>query len=290
MRTSALSVLPLLLLLALGQDLAAANEIIYSAPSNNNPGSLQGELPLSKIGPVALPHGMVCFEKDELKVLAVPRWLFDRNLVLQGAIVRAEVVSDGNVSIIGGLVYFYSGDWLANLAKRNAYEVIHTMDGSTLRGRITGRSGSSFLILTSSGASTNVPFASIKSISAQRAFTFNIVAPSTNIARLQTSFNATAITLTQTRIPRRFLAHRQAILPVSTLAGTELAISNRTLATFVALDIMSLITPAIVTPLVLNSRTQQAGKNQLRRFAIQGQINSMRASQASMNANTGVTQ
>src|ERR1700733_7592879 len=88
---------------------AMAETIIYTAPAKDQPGKLAGELPIKRISSLLLPNGLVQLADDELKILAVPDWLFDRDVVLRGAIVRAEAATQQSGSIIGGLVYFYDG-------------------------------------------------------------------------------------------------------------------------------------------------------------------------------------
>src|SRR6516164_5570320 len=113
-------------LLALSPSAAIANTIDYIPPADSRGGELRGVFPLNKIGTLLLPRGLASFDDGELKILAVPRWLFDRNLVLKGAIVRAEVVSQQTNSVIGGLVFFYDGLWLSDLAKEDVPDVIDT--------------------------------------------------------------------------------------------------------------------------------------------------------------------
>jgi hypothetical protein len=59
-------------------------------------------------------------------------------------------------------------------------------------------------------------------------------------------------------------------VPKSNLPGADPGISKGTIGTFVALDIVNQVAPAIVIPLVLQHSTQQAAINAQRRF-ISGQ-------------------
>ena len=87
-----------------------------------------------------LPKG-AGFSGDELLIRAVPQWLFDRNIVLKGVIVRAEGAQQANGFLLAGLVLMLDGLWISNLSKASATESIDTMDGATWQGRIIGRTG-----------------------------------------------------------------------------------------------------------------------------------------------------
>lgn len=247
---------------------AIGNEVKYTAPGDYKPGGFSGQLPLGSLGSVFLPRGMVLLEGDEFKVLAVPQWLFDRNLVFRGAIVRAEAVSQANSSVVGGLVYFYDGQWLANLGGVDSIDVIETLNGVQERGHIVGRAGENFVFRREDGDTQNIEFTAIKSISSSRAFTFKIASPNIKLSPANTtvSFDSNLITLNSTRRPNVISSLRRPSVPVSKLPGTEKSISNRTLATFIALDIMTEMAPAIALPLVINKRNTRAAQNELSRF------------------------
>ena len=61
-----------------------ANSMTYTAPTSEQPGKFTGELPIARIGTLALPDGLVKFSDDEMLVEAVPEWLFDHEQVLGG--------------------------------------------------------------------------------------------------------------------------------------------------------------------------------------------------------------
>src|ERR1700721_2158951 len=67
---------------------ALANAVIYSAPSDNQNACFTGEVPLKQIGSLLLPKAVVQFKSTEVNILAVPDWLFDRSIVLSGALVK----------------------------------------------------------------------------------------------------------------------------------------------------------------------------------------------------------
>jgi hypothetical protein len=250
---------------------AWADTVTYTAPTKDQAGKLAGELPVQRISSILLPNGLVQLSDDELKILAVPDWLFDRDVVLRGAIVRAEAAAQQNGSVIGGLVYFYDGQWLTNLAATRAVDVIDTISGEEIRGRVMSRMGQAFAVKVESGGTRKVAFAEIKSISSPRAYTFNIPSSTSRLVPTDAaiSFDASSILLTPTPIAGKIIAAKKASLPKSTLPGTEPGISKSALATFIALDIINEIAPAIAIPLVLNRSTQAAALNEIHRVGVQ---------------------
>lgn len=261
-----------------------ANPISYTAPTKDQPGMFSGELPIGRIGAVLLPDGLVEFSGDELKVGAVPDWLFDRDVVVRGAIVRAEIVPQKTDSIVAGLVYFFDGPWLQYLGSLRSVDVVDTISGEQIRGRIVARVGQAFALNPEGGGDTRkINFMDIKSISSPRAFNFNIVAPTTRLAPTNSSlsFEATRIDFSSSSVSARLIASRKAFLPQSTLAGADPGISNRSIGMFVAMDIFMDVAPAIAIPLVLNKSTQQAARNEIKKTLLMMNV------QASSPSNSG---
>jgi hypothetical protein len=243
-----------------------ANSLTYTAPAGEQGGRFTGELPIARIGSVALPDGLVKFSDDEMLVEAVPDWLFDREQVLRAVIVRAEVASQQNTSVVAGLVFFLDGSWLPNLGPRRTVDEIVTNAGENILGRITGRSGQAFSVQPEQGGVRKVNFSEIRSIKSPRAFAFNIPTPSARLSPTDSSFafDSNMITLKPSTDQAR-IANAKARVPRSTLAGADPGVSDRAVNTFIALDIFSEIAPAIAIPLVLNPITQRHAIKQISR-------------------------
>jgi hypothetical protein len=246
---------------------ARANTVTFSPKE----GKFSGQLPLGRLGNLVLPRGVVSLKDDEIQILAVPPWLFDRVLVLRGAILRAESVTEPADTRVGGLVYFYDGQWLPNLSKAKASEEISTTDGGIVTGQITGRSDSALLIRKRDGDTQSVPFSQILTVKSPRAFRFNFNSQSVKLSPTDGSmfFDSNQITLSQLTPPRALALLSRPSVPPSNLPGTELALSNRAIATFVAIDLLVEALPAIVTPLVLNQHNLNAAEKTLKKFDLQ---------------------
>jgi hypothetical protein len=140
----------------------------YAAPTREEAGRFSGELPIVSIGAVRMPRGLVRFRDDELTVLAVPQWLFDRNVVLKGAIVETAII-DGKT--MQGLAYFFEGEWLESVVQSTGDDEIE-LGNTHVRGKILSRDGRSFVLKRSDGSTEKIAFRDIKSITSPKAFTF----------------------------------------------------------------------------------------------------------------------
>jgi hypothetical protein len=265
MRIDSALIISSLLQLTVAAGIALGNTITYSAPTATDPGKFSGELPIARIANVLLPEGLVNFSGDEVTVSAVPDWLFDHDTVLKGALVRAELQPAKGTSVVSGLVFFYEGQWLANLGPIRAIDVIDTNGGEQVRGRIVSRIGQAFAVQPNTGGVRKINFSDIKSISSPRAFTFNMQTPTTRLAPTDSSlsFDASNINFASSSLNGKVA--RKATLPQSNLPGSDKGIKNNELGTFIALDVLNEIAPAIVIPLVLNPSTQSAALNQISR-------------------------
>lgn len=247
---------------------AMAGTITFTSGVADQPGKFEGELPIKILGSLKLPSGAVVFQDGQIKVMAVPDWLFDRNVVLSGPLVRAEFAGQGNDSVIAGLAYFLEGEWLTNLASPRAVDVIETLSGERISGRILSSMGSAFAIKPNDGATRKIDFSAIKTINSARAFRFSI--PTRNVKILAPdngiSAEADTISFAPTFLRGGLIASRPTV-PKSTLPGAEPGISKGTIATFLALDFIVEVAPAIAIPLTLQHKTQEAALRQISLFS-----------------------
>lgn len=259
----------------------AANSFTYVLATNEHSGRFDGEVPIDRIGNLILPRGLALFSGDEVTIKAVPQWLFDRNVVLRGVIIRAEGASQSDGFVLGGLLLILDGMWSSNLAKVALEETVDTVDGASKHGKIVGRSGLDSLSFQAGGGKIeNIEFNKIKTITSPRAFTFNISADSVKISPEDKSmgFTAKALVLHSRQGRHTFGLFAQNHVPRSTLPGTEAGISKAALATFLSLDFMSTIAPAVSIPLVLNARNQRAAKNKIAETEFQNFASSLQSS------------
>jgi hypothetical protein len=244
-----------------------ANSLNYAAPTKEEAGRFSGELPISSVGTVRTPRGLVRFRDDELTVLAVPQWLFDRNVVLKGAIVETEVI-DGKT--MQGLVYFFEGEWLQSVVQAAGDDEID-LGNNLVRGKIISREGRTFLVKRSDGSTDKIAFRDIKAIKSSRAFTFSIALDATKIPPDGQGliFESRSVSLSPTRARHPLFASAALNVPKSKLPGTEPGIPKTALVTYLALDVLIGVAPAVAIPLTLQHSTQTAALNAINKYDVQ---------------------
>ncbi len=242
---------------------AAANPVTYSAPSDNQGARFSGEVSVKQIGSLLLPKAVVQFNGTEVNVLAVPDWLFDRSVVLAGALVKAQIDIQGKNSNLRGLLYFIEGQWLGNLASINAIDVIDTISGERLRGNIKSRIDNAFAFKPETGPMRKLPFTEIKNINSPKAYIFTISSASSKVVPTDSSieFDANTIAFAPT-FGRAYIA-KAAKLPKSTLSGAESGISNSEIGVLIGVNVATDLAPAIAIPLALNPGTRSQAQRQL---------------------------
>jgi hypothetical protein len=249
----------------------------YSPPNGANPGKVAGDFAVDKVGKIALPRGIVSFAQDELIVQAVPGWLFDRNVVFKGPIVRAEAVPQNNSYVLGGLAVMLDGLWTKSVLNGKR-EAIETIDGGTVSGEITGRVSDALVVKHDDGRQENILFNRIKAVRSPRAFIFNIQSDGVKINPADSNVTFTARSVVISPANSNTKNSRRTRVPRFALAGTEAGISKKALAVFVALDILNMMEAPIVLPLVLNARNQHAAKRAIADAEYQSFVQSLQGS------------
>lgn len=258
-----LASLVLILLLSSHILSANANSLAYSAPSTGQNGSFYGDIPIKQIGSLLLPKGLMKFQNNEVSILAVPDWLFDRDTVLSGALVKGELELQGVNSKLHGLVYFTDGQWLAQLGSVNAPDIIDTVSGERLRGRIRSSLGDAFAFKPIAGPMQKIPFKEIKNISSPRAYFFTVMtdASKINATDMNMQFETKGISFSPALFHGRVVS--RAKLPKSTLSGTEPGITTGQIAALTTVNMITDFAPAVVIPLVLNRNSNAQAQRTL---------------------------
>jgi hypothetical protein len=241
----------------------ASGSFVYAVPTAEQAGKFRGQVNIDRIDRLLLPRGLAAFSDDELTFSAVPEWLFDRNPVLKGVIIRAEGVSEKSGVLLGGLAVMLEGQWLGSLARAGAPEALDTIDGAHWRGRIRGRNGAALTFEHADGRKEDIAFSRIKTIDSARAFTFNITTDNVRVNPTDSSMSFEARQLLLKPCHARHTLFAGGRLPQSNLAGSEPGITRTAIATFVGLDMLSTIAAPVAIPLVLNAANQRAAKNKI---------------------------
>lgn len=253
------SLLSLALLVCPG---AFAGQLAFTA-NGGNITAFEGDVESKSIGGVALPKGSISISGNTINVNAVPDWLFDRHNVLTGVVINPKLATEGSSSVITGLAYFTKGEWLTNLGRNQASEIVTLNNGMALSGHVGGASSTALDMVLADGTRRTVNFSDIAAIQSPRAYPFRIPASSVKIEPSDGSYTAEVASASFT--PAMFhsrlslFSSNKPQVPKSSLPGTEGGISNKYLATMIATDIISgTIVPAIAIPIVFTRSTLHA--------------------------------
>lgn len=239
-----------------------AGQLAFTA-NGGNITAFEGDVDSKSIGGVALPKGSISISGNTITVNAVPDWLFDRHAVLTGVVINPKLTQEGSGSVITGLAYFTKGEWLTNLGRNQAFEVVTLNDGAALSGHIAGASNSVLDMVLVNGTRRSVNFSEVASITSPRAYPFRIPANSVKIEPSDGSYTADVSNATfNTNMFHGRLAlfsSNKPHVPKSSLPGTEGGVSDKYIATMIATDIIvGTIAPAVAIPIVFTRSTLHA--------------------------------
>ncbi|CAN5380482.1 hypothetical protein BH10CYA1_BH10CYA1_21030 [soil metagenome] len=241
---------------------AFASQLAFTA-NGGNITAFEGDVESKSIGGVALPKGSISISGNTINVNAVPDWLFDRHNVLTGVVINPKLVTEGSSSVVTGLAYFTKGEWLTNLGRNQASEIVTLTNGMALAGHIGGTSSTALDMVLADGTRRSVNFSDVAAIQSPRAYPFRIPASSVKIEPSDGSYTAEVASVSFT--PAMFHSHlalfssNKPQVPKSTLPGTEGGVSNKYIATMIATDIIAgTIAPAIAIPIVFTRSTLHA--------------------------------
>lgn len=249
-------------LLLQGTSAALANQIFITPATDTSAASIKAsELKVLSIGPIRLPNGSISLNGNRLDVYAVPDWLFDQHLVLSGIALDSRVEAAAGQSNITGLALFTGGDWLTNLGPKLALDTFTLREGRVVRGNVLGTTSDTIQVQTPTGQRETFRISDIQTISSVRAFKFSIGSAGLKLEPSTNQWAAEADSMSFLSTNRSYSTRTVAAkIPKSNLPGTEGGISNAKLATFVALDLIHDLSPAVIAPLVFttpNLRTKQ---------------------------------
>jgi hypothetical protein len=226
-----------------------------------------GDVPVTSIGGIALPKGTVSLAGNTIEINAVPDWLFDRHAVMSGVIFDEQLDSSGASPKVTGSAYLLRGEWLKNLGRNVAPEIVSIKGGDSCSGHIVGSPSETELeMILSDGTRKTLKLDEIASITSPRAFTFEIPTRSVKISPTDNTYVADAVNVNFR--PSMFHSQiafysRKPKVPVSTLPGTEGGISNKTI-TFLAVNSFAVNTlaNAIAIPIIF-ARSSSLGQEQI---------------------------
>jgi hypothetical protein len=154
---------------------ASAASLLFAADGQSSgSGSLEGSLPLKKLGGLSLPRGHVAIHGNQIEITIIPEWQFSRQVVLRGSVLDSDAAVKEGVVTAHGVAFFTDGDWLQYLDNRSNRETVVTKAGSSLVGRIVGVDDNALSFEDLTGKSSNVELTSVSDLRSPRAYKFTI--------------------------------------------------------------------------------------------------------------------
>lgn len=222
-------------------------------------------LPVKSIGHILLPSGQIKVENTSVQISAIPDWLYDQHVVLEGVLIRCKLSQNGSQVVLRGLTYFKSGDYLSNLSQKHTTESVEIMDGSILTGKIVSVSNSSLSLEAPDSRRLTIALSEVENI--YSSFSFWIEIPVSNTPggttgppSYQASSAAFASTKEIEKAARLFLHFSEPTVkqPKSTLLGTEGGITKPAIASMIAADAANTIAPLVALPLTMTLGQRRA--------------------------------
>jgi hypothetical protein len=158
----------------------------------------------------------------------------------------------GNQTVVSGLVYFVSGDLLANLGRNKAIDIVTTAAGTEIPGHIQRATETAIEMQVTDGTRKNILLKDVSDIYSSKAFNFEMLSSSLKIQPSNNSYNADATEISFKPAHKGalgYIAHRPQ-QPASNLPGTEGGVKTSSLRQMVAIDIANMLAPAIAVPLI----------------------------------------
>ena len=174
---------------------ALAATVSYTPGATATTGSIDAEIPVTKVGKLLIPDGMAIIKDTTIDVMGTPSGAASKQNLLSGVVVKVEVTATGKTGKLSGLAYFRQGPGLAAIDDPNAEELIDTTDGGVVAGHIVSINRDEVEIEERNGNRRRIAMANIKAFHTPRGFGFVIPVAAT-AAIGAGSFTATATKMT----------------------------------------------------------------------------------------------
>jgi hypothetical protein len=131
--------------------------------------SLNGQVPVHKIGNLLLAEGMALLDGSDVSVTAKNKDSKGTENILKGKLFKAAVAGAGKSTAVNGFAYFNAGSQLSSLEPRCTGESVDLSDGSKVTGPISDITQEAVSI-----ASKTIPMSSVAAIHSSHVFNFSL--------------------------------------------------------------------------------------------------------------------
>ena len=179
-----------LLLLQSNLSLAVkADPITFKPSTDSAPASLQGHLPLNKVGSLLAADTLAILNGNEITIQSSHTPDPQKPDLFKGQILKSKIETVGDAKNLSGIAYFNGGTRLDKLSHTQCDESVTLTDGQTLKGIIESADKMQ-LALKTSGALQTIKMADVSAIHSPRAFNFSMPVPKGTDTGNPAGFNA----------------------------------------------------------------------------------------------------
>jgi len=231
---------------------ASAAQLLFSPDGGTDgSGAIDTALPVSKISSVPVPRGSLVIHGDTAAIKTVPEWQFDPRTVLSGKVLDTRNSVQGSTTVITGVMFFDSGEWISYFDDKTALESVETSDNHTFVGRISSIADGKIVVTQVNGVVVGVPLNTVQQVRSPRAFAFSIpltgLTPGVSFAQ-PLELDASRVAINQ--LGRNFrLAQLKSVVRHENLDGDVSSGKLVALGTFVSLANLAQLAPLLAIPL-----------------------------------------
>ena len=162
-------------------------EMIKFSPDAQNGPSVQGQLPITKVGALLTADALAILNGNEIKIESKSSKTNQQATdLLTGLIINAAVQGTGSSAKLSACAYFTGGEKLEKLDKPNSTDKVKSKSGKVHSGKITSVTNDGCVIETANGVE-QIKAGDIDSIESPRAFTFSLPVLSSTLGSNQIS-------------------------------------------------------------------------------------------------------
>ncbi len=153
---------------------AFAEPIHFTGATPESPASVQGQVPINKIGALLAVDALAILNGNEIRIESKEKAPnAPENDLLSGVLLNSRLEGADNNANVVGTAYFTGGKLFERLRKRRCVDKITLADGKTISGNLTSVTASGCTMETTSGVE-NVKASDIEDLHSAHAFKFTV--------------------------------------------------------------------------------------------------------------------
>ncbi|MDR3614832.1 MAG: hypothetical protein P4L53_14835 [Candidatus Obscuribacterales bacterium] len=229
---------------------AQASPISYSPPSDHATATMQGQLPVNKVGALLAADCLAILNGNEIKIQQNqehdPKFKKgkapDPNKpdLFKGEILKSKIENVGDNKTVSGIAYFSGGTRFDRLTRVKCDDTVTLTDGQSLSGIIQSADPIQLTLKIASGA-TAIKMSDVAAIHSARAFNFSMPVPPNTDVKNPSGFTAELNRLT--------------LVPTCHTIAAGITKSSRNKRILIVATTLTLLATSIAVPVALSCAT-----------------------------------